>query len=1057
MSDSISTYWAKNVKIKAYRGNNFEFALNVKNDDGSDYIFPSGHEAFFAVYNRTYNGVGTPLFQAGENSDIVYTNFQTSIEDGKITISNTAPLLPLSGTYHYILFTYDPENYGINLQEVQDDLTPPNMLRVGFQPVSEYPFLYMDSSFEAPEGHYYHEWYHLPGDDDLELMSEEDFLVDSYCINPDWAWVKANTEVGQNLYQEHIPAGSFSDLSSFLYTYGFDYSDASEVWNNDDTLTYKQGMERIDIRVGVQQKNITACLFTPPPEALLFHTIYVMGVPIQTSYSSSDIDALSEDIEMSQNFSASVSNSIIQLNPGGPSPFPYSGLFQVFTQPFLPELVDSSNLSDTTVWYPPVDETEPYSTDWQTIFFNGLPHPFLSSDAAATISSGLISNGFYDQVLPQLPDMVIPSETFNVGSFEYLTMPATTYMSDYGWAMGGGTAYQEMTWIGYVTNEITNVSYNEQSAGEFIGAIPGIDLEPYSFLNDPPSWGNVSVYQVQPYLNSACRIRLKGKIALAGGFSSVYNTEEQTCTLEYRLVTPDETEIYGSDSIEVSFEWLSVIGFFQGIKNFDTVVDYGPILAAVPAGSDFKFQYKIDGLKHMPDYTLEEGGSFSGSYLGEWAENNDIIIDEKNIGQVGSTDSITPEGYMYTQEIDDESDLFTGSWFRGRSGPSSLTLQLQIVLKNFLNVQAGQIAGAESIEGYTGINSRLTFGPVDTITNLSIQAENASTGDTTVVMLQYIDPETNLQIQSTTYPLQWAHLDEFNMPGFQYWEKDETVVLQIMLGSFEFSDGDWIQFKAITDPITPRQISTLNSNGNNPLVPTTPLTLSEGYTNAISPTFVWASDYAVYETADVEVETGNEVTTVEDTWTYSMHSIFIKGVETINSAWTVVTYPSVTPITTIPSAVNITDADFEEFTLTAVNHSSQETPPETEFGQFRYDFELIKAETGQVIWGWSRNISLNSSVDENEETTFNLSGAFMSESINLFGDDFLASQLLDGDELKIRVKPELYRKWDNTKEGFIRLTGTFINTHWYNNSYISYDSTIPVEADYWLYGDFIIK
>ena len=52
MPEKISTYWAKNVKIKTLRGNRFEFVLNVRNEDGSDYSFPEGHVAFFAAFKN---------------------------------------------------------------------------------------------------------------------------------------------------------------------------------------------------------------------------------------------------------------------------------------------------------------------------------------------------------------------------------------------------------------------------------------------------------------------------------------------------------------------------------------------------------------------------------------------------------------------------------------------------------------------------------------------------------------------------------------------------------------------------------------------------------------------------------------------------------------------------------------------------------------------------------------------------------------------------------------------------------------------------------------------
>ena len=67
------------------------------------------------------------------------------------------------------------------------------------------------------------------------------------------------------------------------------------------------------------------------------------------------------------------------------------------------------------------------------------------------------------------------------------------------------------------------------------------------------------------------------------------------------------------------------------------------------------------------------------------------------------------------------------------------------------------------------------------------------------------------------------------------------------------------------------------------------------------------------------------------------------------------------------------------------------------------------------------------------------------------------NNLDDGDELEIQIRPLSYRKWLNQNEGWIRITGTYIDMAWENNSYISNDNTIPVSANYWLYGDFVVN
>ena len=66
----------------------------------------------------------------------------------------------------------------------------------------------------------------------------------------------------------------------------------------------------------------------------------------------------------------------------------------------------------------------------------------------------------------------------------------------------------------------------------------------------------------------------------------------------------------------------------------------------------------------------------------------------------------------------------------------------------------------------------------------------------------------------------------------------------------------------------------------------------------------------------------------------------------------------------------------------------------------------------------------------------------------------------DGTELEITVQPNTQvRRFDNSKEGYIRLTRTEINATWQNYSYLSPESipSIPTELNHWLYGDLVIK
>ena len=217
MSDTISTYWAKNVRIKAYRGNTFDFELNVKNEDDSNYEFPEGHQAFFAVYkgygHELQSGAGEVGFPMAQNwtgwavNSAIFINFSTTVEDGKISVSslnNEVGFLPKEGMYHYVLYTYNPDDYGVNLQEIIDTGTPTNQLRA-----SLFPDAFYSGIGGSTIGYYY-----LAGDEDFQGTYNEEELS-SYVINPEdetytwqpsgivwetggWKWFVTNQESGTN-------------------------------------------------------------------------------------------------------------------------------------------------------------------------------------------------------------------------------------------------------------------------------------------------------------------------------------------------------------------------------------------------------------------------------------------------------------------------------------------------------------------------------------------------------------------------------------------------------------------------------------------------------------------------------------------------------------------------------------------------------------------------------------------------------------------------------------------------------------------------------------------
>ena len=304
MPENISTYWARNVKLKSRQGDKFDFVLNIKNEDGSDYVFAENTEAFFGVYKRTANPEGNLLT---DDSGLIVA-FDTSVENGKISVFNDdmGGYLASKGTYHYVLFTYDPDNYSLNLQELIadfNDLTnsPINHLRVGWMGEDDSVLPSLGQPLE--EWQFYHEYYHLGGADDLEWNTDMAEALDiegapggsiaspltppyiSYCVIPEWCRIKANLEDGPNVY---FPSVSPSYLSLWPYI-GQDLIDNDNVWSG-DSITYQNGMTEIFIRVDIQVNNVVRCDFEGDPEFTDYYIIEQKGLQsVHKSVASIDL------------------------------------------------------------------------------------------------------------------------------------------------------------------------------------------------------------------------------------------------------------------------------------------------------------------------------------------------------------------------------------------------------------------------------------------------------------------------------------------------------------------------------------------------------------------------------------------------------------------------------------------------------------------------------------------------------------------------------------------------------------------------------------------------
>ena len=110
-----------------------------------------------------------------------------------------------------------------------------------------------NNDYLIPEGSYYREWYRAQGDVDLWPFYSED-----------WTTLIANQEDGNNSYLNQ-------PLADWPYAH-LDYYDVHGVWNNNDTLTYKTGMENLLLQLYWQRKNVVGYDFD------VTHRIYTWNI-----------------------------------------------------------------------------------------------------------------------------------------------------------------------------------------------------------------------------------------------------------------------------------------------------------------------------------------------------------------------------------------------------------------------------------------------------------------------------------------------------------------------------------------------------------------------------------------------------------------------------------------------------------------------------------------------------------------------------------------------------------------------------------------------------------
>ena len=113
MANTIVTHPAQKLKIKHISGSHFEFVVNVKNADGTDYDFKGDGTNFDNLYFRVYDSNGNEAqidVNYGEevNAQPLSMFWDLSVENGKLTIryidyGTSFHVIP--GRYKYTLST----------------------------------------------------------------------------------------------------------------------------------------------------------------------------------------------------------------------------------------------------------------------------------------------------------------------------------------------------------------------------------------------------------------------------------------------------------------------------------------------------------------------------------------------------------------------------------------------------------------------------------------------------------------------------------------------------------------------------------------------------------------------------------------------------------------------------------------------------------------------------------------------------------------------------------------------------------------------------------------
>ena len=969
MPEKISTYWAKNVKLKSFQGDKFEFVLNIKNSDGSKYVFPANTQAFFGVYKRTPNPQGSVL----TNFSGFITSFNAVVGDGTITITSgdEEGYFPVRGTYHYVLYTFDGEEYSINLQDIQDQFSvennqPFNFLRVGWLGNEQSAIAQSLDFIEAEEGQYYHEWYTLDGDADLQ----------PYEIIEDYKTLEANVEEGPNLY--------FSSATNINITYGIfspyaylDHIDNEDVWSN-NTLTYQEGMTEISIRTILQTKNVVKYDFDGPPNVVTEHVINFHTIPTLSRFSV-NTDEVPGD-----------GGSIYNLK-------------RAFKQPFIggtPEL--SLEDGEVQATYP-----EPGGT-YTDIYGEEQEYPF------------------------KTPQYVMRCK--------YVSWPFVQ--------------------TGDIPLEGTTGGYN-------IGDMP---LQQQLYTNLTPAFNTLPIealYQVYERPNSQIPLNHPGynfhneeqRAAMVENWQNIFPTKNFTDEFMWTGLLPN---IYSNSS---GFEGQPVSSsqdIFRGYYYYYPYYNEGDgdtefnntNGATYQDWNDWGFGY----LASLPEFPLDYVESLQALFESEPGSHRlafDRIDNFQNNGTISNQQN-RPYTYNSTQpsligalvnfmpydseSLDDFNKMTIDYQYYDDSGePISSVKQ-----------GSRDVTGSTFYESYPGKNQ----------TNFSLGAGSTGNG-------------------YGGFSIQTGITDVFYES--YYYNPTGPYELRFAIGNLK--------------PCVDKSLGFVPGDTNNDGI------VNIQDLNAIIGSFTLygedlpgdLNDDGYVGVADLNLVLGNWLGTIENPafpnppqnlWTQEQIDYTLAiGAGISGSMWQ--THPAIGGDYVGPDGYVGQDflSGYDEYypgifhflgfafptnmnrtETTAVYHcltTEQRVVDETYFAdltELPFRFRILR--NGNTAATWQQTI------DMGEDGYEGLKSGVINSKISIesgnstpsgFNANLNADNLDDGDEIEIQIKPLNYRKWLNENEGWIRITGTYIDMAWENNSYISNDNTIPVSANYWLYGDFVVN